>query len=176
MSDNYHKLIELMKESDARRQRLDDLELESCGHRLALQRNALTSDPLWTELAADVPSYEAKTERIIQNEELIKLYFYRFVVSDATKSSDQPNACFWRSNSTTRRAVTRLLQTMATLDASDPFGDNRFDVKSGVQSLAKVVRNLHNKNLQSLATNDVLVYDCKQVLNKFGRKESGSDK
>ncbi|XP_054155175.1 uncharacterized protein LOC128953686 [Oppia nitens] len=171
MSDNFNQMIDLMKQLDQKIIHLNDLEVDSLRRQLREDKNHLTNGLFEELLTSDL--FKSKISQIIQNEDLIKLYFDRFLVSDGNTDHQMDNY-FLRTNESCQQMLAELLTSMATMEttaANNLSSEPVVDIKHCTNLLAKVLRDFQTISSKSMAENDIKMFDSKQVMNKYVNKD-----
>ena len=159
----FNDLIGLMKKCDERSDHLFNLQNESLERKSLLNKNKLFED------LNSLLEIEPQINKIIESEELIKLYFYRFLVSD-NKTNDELNAYYLRAKEKCKQLLVHFLKTVATIASKQISSDNNLDIESNYELLAKVFKQFQNKALKSMAENEIKSYETKQLMQNYGLK------
>ena len=167
MNEN-NKLIDLMKECD---QKFDEIfKLRDKSLRSKYSSDLMKTQEDLTQTIEVFAEIEDQIEEITKSEELIKLYFYRFLVS-GHKTEDQFNGYYLRAKESAKQLFIELLNTMEQIVKSDIPLDNSLDIESKTHLLSKVFQEFQSKAIKSMAENDIKTYESKQLVQKMTEKE-----
>jgi len=167
MSEN-KKLIDLMKECD---QKFDDMfELRDKSLPTKYSSDLMKTQEELTQTIELFVKIEDQIQDITKSEEMIKLYFYRFLVS-GHKTEDQFNRYYLRAKESAKQLFIELLKTMEQIVKNDIPLDNSLNIESKTELLSKVFHEFQSKAIKSMAENDIKTYESKQLVQKMTEKE-----
>ncbi len=162
MSKNFDELIKLMKECDKTHEELIRFENKCIENRLLKDRNQIINDFNSTNYLKSIVEFEDKIRSILKNEELIKLYFYRFLVNE-NKTNDELNGFYLQIKDESKQLLETLLTTIKTIVSTQELSENDFDLKANNELLAKVLRLLTKDSLKTMAETDLKMHSLAEL-------------
>ncbi len=162
MSKNFDELIKLMKECDKTHEELIRFENKCLENRLLKDRNQIINDFNSTNYLKSIVEFEDKIRSILKNEELIKLYFYRFLVNE-NKTNDELNGFYLQIKDESKQLLETLLTTIKTIVSTQELSENDFDLKANNELLAKVLRLLTKDSLKTMAETDLKMHSLAEL-------------
>ncbi len=162
MSKNFDELIKLMKECDKTHEELIRFENKCLENRLLKERNQIINDFNSTNYLKSIVEFEDKIRSILKNEELIKLYFYRFLVNE-NKTNDELNGFYLQIKDESKQLLETLLTTIKTIVSTQELSENDFDLKANNELLAKVLRLLTKDSLKTMAETDLKMHSLAEL-------------
>jgi len=162
MSTNFDELIKLMKECDKTHEQLIGFENKCQRNRLLKERNEIINDLNSTNYLKSIVEFEDKIRSILKNEELIKLYFYRFLVNE-NKTNDELNGFYLQIKDESKQLLETLLTTIKTIVSTQELSENDFDLKANNELLSKVLRSLTKDSLKTMAETDLKMHSLAEL-------------
>ncbi len=162
MSTNLDELIKLMKECDKTHEDLIGIENKCLENRLLKERNEMINDLNSTNYLKSIVEFEDKIRSILKNEELIKLYFYRFLVNE-NKTNDELNGFYLQIKDESKQLLETLLTTIKTIVSTQELSENDFDLKANNELLSKVLRLLTKDSLKTMAETDLKMHSLAEL-------------
>ena len=165
MSD-LESLVDQMRLSDQRWQQLFAFQT------IQPKREVIDEAIKLSQQLKEVLKGEPNVKEVTKNEELIDLYFNRFLVSDQTSGGEENNNRFYLNGKEKCKQLSeQLFETMADIVSNNSdITDDTFDLQSTSDLLVRAAQELKTKTLKSMAENDIKIFESKQMANKLGIK------
>jgi len=163
---DFNHFFDLMKKCDQRSDQLLDMKEECHQKKLVFVKNDLNKD------LKSLLKTEPQITEIVKNEELIKLYFYRFLVSDH-KTNQEFNGYYLRAKEKCKQLLVEFFATMANVVSNS--SDNNLNIESNSDLLAKVLKQFQTKAMKSMAENEIKSYEKKQLLQKLVSRSDSNE-